>query len=154
MKTTILAALLLAVPAAWAGEKEKCPYDTQSCLNYMSTKLRTSGWIGVEMERDPGGIYVVKKVVEGSPAQAAGFQAGDGLLALEGVAMNADNEKKLGELRQSMKPGTKATYTIRRGQSTRDLTVTLGSWPADLVARYIGEHMLEHAGSTVASTSK
>ena len=88
MKPTILAAILISsLPVAWAGEKEKekCAYDTQSCLNYMSTKLRTSGWIGVELERDSGGIYVVKKVVDGSPAQSAGIQPGDGLLALNGV---------------------------------------------------------------------
>ena len=151
---TLAAALLLAVPAAWAGEKakEKCTYDTQSCLNYMSTKLRTSGWIGVELEADEGGVYVVKKVVAGSPAQSAGLQPGDGLLALNGVAMTPENEKKLGEIRQSMKPGTQATYTVRRGAGTKDLTITLGSWPADLVARYIGEHMLEHAA--VASAGK
>ena len=157
MKHAILAAaLLLSLPAAWAGEKEKpkCPYDTQSCLNYMATKLRTSGWIGVELERDEAGVYVVKKVVAGSPAQNAGIQPGDGLLALNGVAMTDENEKKLGEIRQSMKPGTQATYTVRRGTGTKDLTLTLGSWPADLVARYIGEHMLEHAGATVASTGK
>ena len=153
MRTTLAAfALLLAVPAAFAGEKTKCPYDTQSCLNSMSTKLRTSGWIGVQYERDPGGVFVVKQVFPGSPAQTAGIQPGDALLALEGVAMTAENDKKIGEMRQSMKPGTKVTYTIRRGATAKDLTFTLGAWPADLVARYIGEHMLEHAGSTVASS--
>ena len=163
MKSTILAAVLLstlpvAVAVAVAGEKEKekekCAYDTQSCLNYMSTKLRTSGWIGVELERDSGGIYVVKKVVEGSPAQNAGIQPGDGLVALNGVAMTVENDKKLGEMRHTMKPGSQVTYTIRRGGSSKELTLTLGSWPADLVARYIGEHMLDHAGATVASTGK
>lgn len=152
----LAAALLLSLPAALAGEKakEKCTYDTQSCLNAMSNKLRTSGWIGVELEPDEGGIYVVKRVVEGSPAQAAGIQPGDGLLALNGVAMVRENDKKIADIRQSMKPGTQATYTVRRGSGQKDLTITLGSWPADLVARYIGEHMLEHAGATVASTGK
>ena len=153
MRTTLAAvALVLAVPAAWAGEKTKCTYDTQSCLNYMATKLRTSGWIGVELEKGPSSFYVVKKVVAGGPAESGGIQPGDELLALEGVSMTAENEKKIGEMRQSMKPGTKVTYTIRRGATTKDLTFTLGSWPADLVARYIGEHMLEHAGTTVAAS--
>lgn len=157
MKHAILAgALLFALPAAWAGEKvkEKCPYDTQSCLNSMSTRLRTSGWIGVELEPDEGGVYVVKKVVAGSPAEAAGLQPGDGLLVLNGVPMVPENDKKLAEIRQAMKPGMQATYTVRRGTAKKDVTITLGSWPADLVARYIGEHMLEHAAATVASTGK
>lgn len=155
MRTTLVAAaLLLVAPAVWAGEKEKskCPYDTQTCLNAMATKLKTSGWIGVELEKGPSSFYVVKKVVAGSPAETGGIQPGDELLALEGVPMTAENEKKIGEMRQSMKPGNKVTYTIRRGATTKDLTFTLGAWPADLVARYIGEHMLEHAGTTVAAS--
>lgn len=159
-KTPLAFALLLAVAAVWAGdktdkvEKSKCPYDTQSCLNYMSSKLKTSGWIGVELERGASENFVVKKVVAGSPAESAGLQVGDELLALDGVPMNAENDKKIGEMRQGMKPGTKVTYTIRRAAASKDVTFTLGSWPADLVARYIGEHMLEHAGSTVASSGK
>lgn len=154
MKKALLLGLLLACSPALAGEpavKPKCTEDTQSCLNKLATKLRSSGWIGVFLDRESDDqLYVVKEVVPQSPAEKAGIRAGDFFVAMNGIPLTVDNEEKLYKVRSSLMPGSSITYTIRRDGANRDFTMTLAPMPADMVAKLIGEHMLEHAATDVA----
>ena len=151
----LVAIVILAVVPAFAGhggDHGKCKYSTQDCLDHMANKMKNSGWVGVELESENPEGYEVTKVVPGSPAEAAGIQAGDILVALNGIRISDDNEEALTKARKDWKPGQTVTYTIKRNGSERQVTLTLGSWPADALAKMIGEHMLEHAnGENVAT---
>lgn len=157
---TVAAAVLAGCAAGYVhagSEPEKCPLSTQECLAEMSKRLKSAGFIGVELERDTEknkGLYTVSKVVPGSPAQEAGIQPGDVFEALMGVPMTVENEKKLWEVRSKLKSGSKITYTIRREGASRDITLTLAPMPADLIAKYIGEHMLVHAAQDAAAAAE
>ena len=133
-------------PGAPSGEKHpKCPYTTQECLNSMARRLKTAGWIGIEYEpTDPAGPKVTK-VVPGSPAEKAGLLPGDILFALNGVEMKSANDDALKKASKEWKPGQTVQYTVKRNGAPKQVEVVLGEWPADILARYIGEHMLEHA---------
>jgi membrane-associated protease RseP (regulator of RpoE activity) len=133
-------------PGSSSGEQHpKCPYTTQECLNTMARRLKSAGWIGIEYEpKDPAGPKVTK-VVPGSPAEKAGLQPGDVLFALNGVEMKSENEEALVKARKEWKPGQTVQYTVKRNGAPKQVEVVLGEWPADILARYIGEHMLEHA---------
>jgi membrane-associated protease RseP (regulator of RpoE activity) len=135
-----------ATSASPSGEKHaKCPYTTQECLNSMARRLKSAGWIGIEYEpKDPSGPRITK-VVPGSPAEKAGLQPGDVLFALNGVEMKSENDDALMKARKDWKPGQAVQYTIKRNGTAKQVDVVLGEWPADILARYIGEHMLEHA---------
>ena len=135
-----------STPGSSSGEKHpKCPYTTQECLNSMARRLKSAGWIGIEYEpKDPAGLRVTK-VVPGSPAEKAGLQPGDILFALNGVEMKSENDDALMKARKEWKPGQAVQYTIKRNGAAKQVEVVLGEWPADILARYIGEHMLEHA---------
>ena len=151
--TALSAAFALVAAAAAAGEGEKCKYSTQECLDYMATKMQNSGWVGVELDETADKIGMqVTKVMEGAPAGAAGIQIGDVLLAINGIELSEANEEKLSEARASLKPGAAVKWTMRRGDSQRELDLTLAPMPADVLARYVGTHMLEHAELTVASS--
>ena len=66
-------------------------------------------------------------VVPGSPAEAAGLQANDVITAVDGEQLEE------GDLAQSVlphKPGDEVTLRIVRGQSTEEITITLGDYPA------------------------
>jgi len=155
MTALALAALLTAlIPALATAGSEPCKYDTQECLDYMANKMKDSGWVGVELEReeDEAG-WRVTRVVQGSPAESAGIDSGDVLVAINGIACTQENESKLAEARETMKPGAEVTWTMTRGTSPRDLQITLGRMPADVLARFIGEHMLQHAEMEIASQS-
>jgi C-terminal processing protease CtpA/Prc len=149
---TLAMGTLVALPAL-AGEGEKCTASTQECLNYMANKMRNSGWVGVELDSSAEGALVVNKVIEGSPAEKAGIKPGDILFAVNGLEYNDANMQKLGEMKAASKPGDDVVWTVKRNGSSKELTITLARMPADLLARYIGQHMLEHAAVEVAENN-
>jgi predicted metalloprotease with PDZ domain len=126
-----------------SGPKEKCPYTTQDCLNHMASRLKASGWIGIEYEPAQGGTITVQKVVPGSPAEKAGLQPGDLLFSINGVEIRNENNQAL--MKIDRRPGQTLHYVVKRNGAAKPVDIVLGQWPADLLAKYIGEHMLEHA---------
>jgi len=68
---------------------------TQECLDAMVAKLKTNGWMGIELEIDETTSQMtIKRVVPGSPAEKAGFQPGDVLVALNGIRFGKENEEE------------------------------------------------------------
>jgi membrane-associated protease RseP (regulator of RpoE activity) len=126
-----------------SSPKEKCPYTTQDCLNHMASRLKASGWIGIEYEPAEGGTITVQKVVPGSPAEKAGLQPGDVLFSINGVEIRNENNAAL--MKIDRRPGQTLHYVVKRNGVGKPIDIVLGQWPADLLAKYIGEHMLEHA---------
>lgn len=146
----VLVLFLLAVSSAiptWAGESEKkCTMDTQACLNKMTEMLKTTGWVGIEMETDEAlGKYRLTRVVPGSPAEAAGLKPGDILFAMYGIEFSEANNEQLKAARKDWKPGQEVSYTIKRGGQDKEIKLTLAPMPADVMAQWIGRHMMEHA---------
>jgi len=145
------AASVVAMTLALAGESPKCPLSTQECLNQMAAKMKNSGWIGVVLDREKDETLLVKEVVAGSPAERAGIHVGDTLYAMNGIPLIPANDAKIQKVRKDLKPGSSVTYTVRRDGGSRDLTMTLAPMPADVMAKYIGAHMLEHAAQDMAA---
>lgn len=111
----------------------------------MAQKLKNKGWIGVELS-DESGQLVITKVVAESPAEEAGLKEGDVLFAVAGVEYNEDNKEKLGEIRKGMTPGESFTFTIlKNGKKEKDVAIVLGNLPDDVLAQWVGSHMMEHA---------
>lgn len=143
--------MVMAAPAM-AGDSSKCPASTQDCLNHMAKSLNNRGWVGIEMDDKGGaGMMIITKVIDGSPAQKAGFKVGDALVAVNGVAFSEGNEKQLKDIQYSMTPGNDFTYTVSRKGSKVDLDVELGTLPDDVKAQWIGNHMMDHAELQMAS---
>jgi len=141
----------MSVPAA-AGDANKCSASTQDCLNHMAKNLSNRGWVGIEMDDKGGvGMMVITKVIDGSPAEKAGFKVGDALVAVNGVTFSEDNEKQLEDIKYSMTPGADFTYTVSRKGTKVDLDVELGSIPDHVKAQWIGGHMMDHAELQMAS---
>jgi C-terminal processing protease CtpA/Prc len=111
----------------------------------MAQRLKSAGWIGIEYDGDQPGYPKVQKVIAGSPAEKAGLQVGDELISLNGVDIRETNEEKMNAARGDYTPGHTVHYVVKRKGALKPVDITLGTWPADLLARYIGEHMLEHA---------
>lgn len=149
----ISAVMIMAMTApVMAGDGLKCTASTQDCLNYMAKNLKDRGWVGIEMN-DRGGVdkMVITRVIEGSPAEKAGFKVGDTLAAVNGVAFSEENNQQLKDIQYAMKPGADFVYTVSRKGSRVDLEVELGQIPKDVMAQWVGGHMLDHAEIQVAS---
>jgi S1-C subfamily serine protease len=132
--------LIVALPAA-AGDKAKCKGSGEDCLAKMKTKLAEKPWLGIEYETDEHGHWVVKKVYDGSPAQAAGFQKGDILLAMQGEKYSKDNKEALKAISEDLKPGSEVEYVVKRQGGKMTLDATLAHVPKDLQKLWIAEHM-------------
>ena len=143
---------LLVVPAfAGAGKHEKCSHSTQDCLDKMVAHFDEKGWVGIEMDHNESGALVLKRVVAGSPAERAGMKAGDVLVAWNGLEFNETNEKEIWKGHQAKKPGDSVTYRVSRAGGQLDLQVELGKAPAEIIAQWVGRHMLDHASTQLAS---
>lgn len=151
MKRFLIVATLGLFAAMPADAGEGCSGTTQDCLDYMATQLKESGWVGVEMEVLETGGWSITKVVEGSPAQDAGIQPGDVLVAINDIELNEANHEKVKAARAEWTPGTSVTWSMNRDSNDRSVAITLAPMPADVLASYIGKHMIEHATTEVAS---
>ena len=150
-KWLVLAAvvLVLALPAV-AGEKHyECTMETQACLDKMVTKMASRGWVGIEMDKgEDGKTLVITRVVPGSPAEAAGFQVDDTLLAVNGARFADNTEETCGTCeatKENWSPGTTVNYVVERKGRKAKVNPTLAKIPSDVMAAWIGGHMVEHA---------
>jgi carboxyl-terminal processing protease len=118
----------------------------------MHAKLKDAGWLGIETEKTEKGVITIKAVVPESPAVAAGFQAGDVLVAINGVEISEANKEALKAAKKSLVAGGEARYTVLRQGAKKNLTAHLVAPPRAVLAQWIGEHMLsEHVGTQLAA---
>ena len=151
--TALLIVVSLAVTGAVFAGQKPCSEDTENCLNKMVAKLKTKPWLGIETEKLESGWYRVSAVVADSPAAAAGFAEGDILVALNGVAIKADNKKQLKEAKLGLTVGGVANYVVKRQGTKQQLAVTLGNVPETKMAEWIGQHLMKHhAAEQIAAT--
>jgi len=76
----------------------------------------------------PSSGALVESVASGSPADKAGLQAGDVIVAFNGNSVGSAQD--LSTLVQKASPGQNATLTVWRGQQKITVNVTLTSAPA------------------------
>jgi len=141
----------VAMPTV-AGDTHNCTASTEDCLRKMYDKMQTKAWLGIETEETDSGHWAVVKVYLDSPAQRAGFEAGDVLIALNGVEMSKQNKEAYKKAAHGLAPGSKATYTVKRDGGKMQLVAQLESMPREVMAQWIGEHLInQHAEVRVAS---
>ena len=92
----------------------------------INTGSSTKPIIGVSLDQSYQGEGArVQEVTAGGPAEAAGLEAGDIIVEFDGQPVT-DATSLIVDIR-SMKPGDKVALSVKRGSSTEDLTITLGS---------------------------
>jgi predicted metalloprotease with PDZ domain len=77
--------------------------------------------------RTENGKTVVSGIRRGSPAASAGMSLLDEVVAIDGEPLTAG---QLATRLERISPGSKVTFTIRRGDSTRNMDVVLITDPA------------------------
>jgi S1-C subfamily serine protease len=110
------------------------------------------GWVGIEYDDERMKIL---RVVEGSPAERAGLKKGDLLVAMNGVDFSDDNADKLKKISyKEMKPGNEVTYTVDRAGMRKSIQVTLGELPDEVIAQWVGSHMIKDHAEEIQVASK
>ena len=140
--TVSTAALLLCAATVGAGHGP-CTDDLEPCLTAMAKKLKTKGWVGIELEHNDDGTLTITRVLPDSPAQAARLAAGDRIVALNGVAYAGKDRAALKKAYAAMVPGNTITYTVERGGRTLEVDVELVHVPQHVQAQWIAQHLVE-----------
>ncbi len=141
----LTAAVMSGTPSPAGEPGKKCPFSTQECLDKMTKQMKNTGWIGIELDDSSADRFRVTKVIPGSPAEKAGLAPGDVLVAADGKPISPANPEALQKAKTEWTPGGTLLLTVLRQGVERKVPVQLAPMPADVLARYIGEHMLEHA---------
>ena len=122
-KWILLSALLLVVVGlVQAGEKER---------GYLGVTLATVTNAGVGEEDN--GVYI-DEVLPGTGAEAAGSEADDQIVALNGAAVK--NMKDIFTVLEDVGADSPVTVTVNRDGLERDITVILGRPPARHESRW------------------
>ena len=142
MVAVCIAALAVPALAGPPGTAGKCTRATQACLNQWA-KQKDLPWAGIQYDEGTAtGPMSVKSVATGSPAATAGIQAGDVLVALNGVKIT--DKEVFKKAKSEWKVGQTVQFTISRTGTEQQLPVTPVTMPPEVLAASVGAHMLEN----------
>jgi serine protease Do len=152
----------VAVRAGAQGIGFALPIDEvkRVATDMLSTRRQASSWHGLvssELRRGSKRGAVVSEVQQGSPAEAAGFKAGDELVKIGDLAIGSPLDVERGML--DVQPGHPATVTIRRGKTERAIPLDVKSvagplsTPDDMVWRLLGLKTQQVSTDYVSSVS-
>jgi len=112
------------------------------------------GWLGIYMDVTEDGV-TVNATVDDGPAQRAGIEAGDRLVAIDGVIIEELDDVM--DALEGERPGTKMEVVVERDRGTRDFVVELGATPAAFAAAPVERSsagLRLEPGSTVTATAE
>ena len=136
--TLALSSTVFAGDAGAGGEN--CAHEAKAkAHSARKAELATKGWLGFKTEKDAAGGYRVTSVASGSPAEQAGFRAGDVLVAMNGVALTDANKDALKKAKAGLSVGKQISYTIRRDGAESTLSATLAPVPDEVLAEWVKE---------------
>lgn len=131
--TLVLSSVVFAGGANCAHEAKAKAHSAKKA------ELAAKGWLGFKTEKDASGAYRISSVAPGSPAEQAGFRAGDTLVALNGVALTEANMPAVKKAKAGLGVGKQINYTIRRDGAESTLTATLAPVPDEVLAEWMKE---------------
>ncbi len=147
----MISALVFALPAA-AGSR--CDASADECIEKMKTKLAEKAWLGIDYDKAGHGRWSVKQVYANSPAEQAGFQAGDILIAMQGEDYTKENKKAIKAAWAKLDVGSDVQYVVKREGSKVKLNAVLAHVPQDLQQQWLAEYVQEnHPEHRLASSN-
>ncbi len=109
--------------------KEAIPYEkyfAYAGIAVTSTVDSSKPWIGVEFKKGDDSHYTVRNVIPGSPAESAGLDLDDVIIAIDGHTVGSRGPA---DAISEHKPGDVIHVVVMRIERIEELTVTVGSNP-------------------------
>jgi S1-C subfamily serine protease len=147
----LVVGLVTAAFAGGSGHSGDCKSGEAHAKGAHATKakLAAKGWLGIETEKDEAtGAYRIAKIAPGSPAEQAGFQTGDVLVAFNGVPVK--DKERIKAAKAGIGVGSQVTYTVARAGAEQKLSATLVPVPEQVLAQWLAE---EEEAAKVASAN-
>jgi predicted metalloprotease with PDZ domain len=123
--------------------KEAIPYEKYFAYAGIAVTAKvdaTKPWLGIELAKGEHDKQSIRNVIPGSPADLAGLDRDDVILAVDGHTLGAGG---LGEALDGRKPGEVLHVLVERMGDVKDIAVTIGSNPHPTYALKPMEKMSE-----------
>ncbi|NBB83295.1 MAG: PDZ domain-containing protein [Alphaproteobacteria bacterium] len=110
-------------------------------------RLQRPAFLGVAQaltvgpDRKP--VIEVRRVLDGTAADAAGFESGDQIVAIGGQRIDRPDVDAFSRAIKNHSPGTSITFTVRRARRMIELPATLGPMPDEHMSTHVYEHLHE-----------
>ena len=114
---------------SYISGKEPLPYEqyfAYAGLRVVRESQADKPWAGIDTGKSDDGRSVINNVIPGSPAEQAGLDRGDVVVAMNGKEVKSDT---LGQGLSQLRPGDTARVTVLRGGVLREFTVRLAPNP-------------------------
>jgi predicted metalloprotease with PDZ domain len=114
---------------SYISGKEPLPYEQYFAYAGIAVEKKMNPekpWVGVDTEKGEDGHAKINNIIPGSPAEMAGLDRGDSILAVDGKAVDSDS---FGSTIQLHKPGDTLHVTVVRRDRLMEITLTLGANP-------------------------
>ena len=118
-----LSPCLAVLLAALAGAVALAPAEREAAAQSRSRRA----WLGVELDKAPGGGVLAKHVIKASPAAKAGMSDGDVVVEADGVGV--DEPKQLIARVAIVGPDAPLKMRVRRAGSERVVSAMLEAFP-------------------------
>ena len=115
--------------ARYISGKDAIPYEKYFAYAGIAVTSKVDSskpWIGIEIKKGEGGLYTIRNVIPGSPAEKAGLDVDDVIFAIDDRAVGAGGPA---EAVSAHKPGDVVHILVMRLRRVQDLPVTIGSNP-------------------------
>jgi C-terminal processing protease CtpA/Prc len=143
---TLIALLLSSAISQVGVAGEKCPLPARECEAQIRQMLGGRRYLGVTFEKTRYGI-IIRSVIEGSPAEEAGFLPDDLIISVNGRMVTRAEIKELKELfRQKAGRDGRLTFVVTRYGHIRRVHARLERMPAELIDKIVEAHLREGHG--------
>jgi predicted metalloprotease with PDZ domain len=115
--------------ARYISGKDAIPYEKYFAYAGIAVTSKVDSskpWIGIEIKKGEGGLYSIRNVIPGSPAEKAGLELDDVVMAFDNRAVGPGGPA---EAVGAHKPGDVVHVLFMRLGRVQDLPVTIGSNP-------------------------
>ena len=111
-----------------------CYLTAQKLKEYQNEAIGEMRGIGVEYSKTSSSQMLVEDVMDASPAAQAGVKAGDAIVAVESIPIDASNYDEMAQKLTSDKLSSLTITTVRNGGAEHSLTMPMGFEAASVIS--------------------
>lgn len=111
-----------------------CYLTAQKLKEYQNEAIGEMRGIGVEYSKTSSSQMLVEDVMDASPAAQAGVKAGDVIVAVESIPIDASNYDEMAQKLTSDKLSNLTITTVRNGGAEHSLTMPMGFEAASVIS--------------------
>jgi predicted metalloprotease with PDZ domain len=137
----------LVAAATLSADEPRCGGAARECEQKIRQMLSGRRYLGATIEdRNPG--LVIKSIEPDSPAERAGLQGGDRLIAVNGNKLTTASLREFKQILASARETGGLFIIIARGRRYTKVDARLEPYTKDVVAKIVAAHMAQSHPAT------